>query len=191
LKIRDLIANIDKSKPDNCAIDKIADEFDCRYNLDYDRTATQTNLVSYWLACWYCTDTWVGIRLYFLDGEFVAISHQTARKNDEIFYWASKDLYLRTKKFVESYCYEDECQIQIVDFEEDVTDGYNLSFGGQLLHHTVCKYEGKIYPIDIEKTNKLNHQDYINQKIVINNPEELVIDIEKVEFLFNLMNPKS
>jgi hypothetical protein len=38
---------------------------------------------------WICTDTLVGVNSYYLDGEFVALSFQSARKSKTEFKWTS------------------------------------------------------------------------------------------------------
>lgn len=39
---------------------------------------------------WICTDTWVGIRVWYFDGKPVCISHKPFRKSHEAFGWLSK-----------------------------------------------------------------------------------------------------
>jgi hypothetical protein len=41
----------------------------------------------YFLHSWYCTDSWVGYRVWLLDGEPIAITYQCGRKYDEEFSW--------------------------------------------------------------------------------------------------------
>ena len=42
---------------------------------------------------WICTDTEVGIRVWYLDDEPVCISWQPYRKSNETFGWISKDKF--------------------------------------------------------------------------------------------------
>ena len=53
-------------------------------------------LTYYWASRWQCTDSWVGIRLYFYEGEFVAVSSQSARKSHENFDWKDKESYFKS-----------------------------------------------------------------------------------------------
>ena len=41
----------------------------------------------YFLHSWYCTDRWVGYRVWLLEGEPIAITYQRGRKYDEEFSW--------------------------------------------------------------------------------------------------------
>lgn len=54
----------------------------------------------YWLKTWYCTDTWVGYRAWFLDDELVAMTYQAGRKYDEEFSWVSKEAYDKSRKVI-------------------------------------------------------------------------------------------
>ena len=49
---------------------------------------------------WMCTDTLVGVYAYYFDGEFVALSFQSARKNDKEFAWVSKEKADQVRKFI-------------------------------------------------------------------------------------------
>lgn len=48
-----------------------------------------TRLYSQWLFRWFCTDTYVGLRAFYLDEKLVALAYQTTRKNCACFYWTS------------------------------------------------------------------------------------------------------
>jgi hypothetical protein len=48
-----------------------------------------TRLKCYFIKKWYCTDSFVGLRAYFLDDEFVATSYQQGRKFNEDFTFVS------------------------------------------------------------------------------------------------------
>jgi hypothetical protein len=45
----------------------------------------------HYVTTWWCTDTWVGLSVYALDGKIVAVSTQTARKNRESIDFVSKE----------------------------------------------------------------------------------------------------
>ena len=57
-------------------------------------------LECYWAITWICTDTAVGLRLYYLNDKFVAISYQSSRKGDEIFEWVSEQIWKDTRNFM-------------------------------------------------------------------------------------------
>lgn len=45
----------------------------------------------HYVTVWRCTDTWVGLSVYALDGKIVAVSTQTGRKNYEVMDFVSKE----------------------------------------------------------------------------------------------------
>ena len=45
----------------------------------------------HYVTGWWCTDTWVGLSVYALDGKIVAVSTQTARRNYESMDFISKE----------------------------------------------------------------------------------------------------
>jgi hypothetical protein len=51
---------------------------------------------------WLCTDTMVGVYAIYLDGRFVALSFQSARKNDTTYYWNSTEDAKAMREFIRS-----------------------------------------------------------------------------------------
>lgn len=49
---------------------------------------------------WICTDTEVGINAYYMDGEFIALSFQSARKNRVEYSWVSVEKAKEVAKFI-------------------------------------------------------------------------------------------
>lgn len=58
----------------------------------YDNIPIDNRLTKKWFESWICTDTQVGIAVYFLDDELVCISWQPYRKSDEEFWFISEKL---------------------------------------------------------------------------------------------------
>ena len=50
-----------------------------------------TRLYEQWVFKRTCTDTWVGLRAFYLDDKLVAIANQNERKDYGYFYWTSKE----------------------------------------------------------------------------------------------------
>lgn len=90
----------------------------------------------------YCTDSWVGVRAYFLDGEFVAISTQVGRKWDEEFQFVSHEAAMKVKDYVLSFV-KPQYDIKIADkMDEEIDDFYTVEFANQILHkHGLYKGE--------------------------------------------------
>ena len=64
------------------------EEFGIDESIDMDNF----RLSKKWFESWVCTDTTVGIAVYFLDGEIVCVSWKPYRKADEEFWFASEEL---------------------------------------------------------------------------------------------------
>lgn len=66
MKILEIANRIDKSEKneDWISTEDIGNELEMSVpHVEQDR------LKCYWIANWYCTDTWVGLRMYFLDDQ--------------------------------------------------------------------------------------------------------------------------
>ena len=72
-----------------------------------------------YIHSWICTDTTVGLKVYFLDGEPVCVSYQLYRKSSEKFFWVSSDAYDKTREYMlELQKYnEDEPEYDLLDEE--------------------------------------------------------------------------
>jgi len=134
-----LIENIDKSKENRNEVDLITlgeTEFS-KFDIPW-LNADETPLKSYWYAKWYCTDTWVGGKLYFFDDEFIASSWQSARKASENFQWASKEAYEKVSVYLESIRQIDEIAGLGISFhddlEQEIEDGYMIEYSCNLLN---------------------------------------------------------
>ena len=71
------------------------------------------------IAEWMCTDTIVEIHLYFFDGEFVAVSFQSARKSRVQLKWANLEAAGKIRKFIYSILEEeDELSVDLIEPDE-------------------------------------------------------------------------
>ncbi len=113
---------------------KISPENECYVNFDTIASAVglsyygfngddQKELVGYWTqAKWYCTDSWVGIRAYNLNGELVCVSSQVGRKYPQEFEWVSKEAYDKTRDFILTKIKQQETDMPtLLDWNTDVT----------------------------------------------------------------------
>ena len=181
MKIIDIAKRIDKSKDNESWVDtyKLGEEFNL--NLDY---VEQTRLKSYWLGNWYCTDTWVGYKIYFLDNEAVAFSIQSARKSDEEFHWFSKDLALKVKKYLLTFLIEEELHINVCNINDEIGDSYKIQFNSQILSCNKPTLNNEEITI-IERIRYEN--DYgIDQelKIRLKNGEEKIVNVQNLDFKY-------
>lgn len=140
MKISELFARIDRS-PSNLNepnADHWASEFDITVpwdsNVD-DKLAER--MQGYWAIKWYCTDTWVGVVLYFLDGEPLGITTQKGRKCDTEIEFVSKEMALKLRDLLYELCKKDEPEdnFALIDMDEEIGEDYTIAYGGQLLVH--------------------------------------------------------
>ena len=134
MKIRDLIKVVDRSEKNSTSAD--IDDF-CRelnlneypgWNKEFD-----DKLKGYWLVKWLCTDTWVGITVFYLDDEPVAVSSQTARKSPEELEFVSIETATKVRKFILECLGEAEFTPSLVDLDEETDPYYTVSYSNQLL----------------------------------------------------------
>lgn len=112
--------------------------------------AVEARLKEQYLVKWYCTDTYVGISVFQLDGVPVAIVRQQGRKcgKDVMFLSASGADAMRT--FILSLMQdEDDYNPHILADDEMIDDHYTVEFGDQLLTKSGF-YNGE--PVSVVKT---------------------------------------
>lgn len=155
MKIKDIIANLDKSpsNEDDCTwdVEKIAQDLDVESCGVFQREGN-IRLKCYWIGKHLCTDTWVGIRAYFLDDNFVCASKQNARKCDENFYWVSDEAANDVRKYILSLKCEDDLSVSLLDLDEDIGEGYTVEYTGQLLTKEVM-YQGSLVTVIKDSNN--------------------------------------
>ncbi len=110
MTLQEAINKIDKNNG-NCKtfadIDTFIQELEL-HNLSFDYFGGSVSdrfnerMKKFWIHSWYCTDTWVGLAVYFFDGELACITQQPGRKWGEEFEWASQDMADRVEAFVRS-----------------------------------------------------------------------------------------
>lgn len=89
------------------------------YDLDLSKN---TCLYSQFIISWYCTDTWVGVRAFYLNNELVCVAYQTGRKDGSAFHWVSQETKTKTRDYLNSLRVVEEEDIWFVgwlDLESD------------------------------------------------------------------------
>jgi len=85
---------------------------------------------------WTCTDTLVGMCAIYLDKNLVAISLQTARKDDVYYFWKDRECFNKVKEYLLSLQDIEEPAINFINWDESLekleelkkrNDAYNLS----------------------------------------------------------------
>lgn len=151
MKLSEIIDRVDTSDRNSSYVDSssIAEEMgiSCWGITDCNR------LASYWYTAWYCTDTWVGGLIYFLDGQPVAVSYKSGRKSSENFKWLSDKTYADTKQYIMSLITDEEDSTEYVDLDEELGEGTGRAYNSMLLEDHVI-YDGILRKV-VDKTHDL------------------------------------
>jgi len=145
MKLKNIIANLDKSETNRCeSITWDMEHFLRELGLScwgvQQSPSFGIKLKSYWVANHYCTDSYVGLRAYFLEDVLVCLTLQSGRKCDEIFEWASVKAQVDVRSYILSLEEEDSFEPEtenLIDMEEDLGTGYPLEYVGQSLRNEV------------------------------------------------------
>lgn len=119
MKLKDVIAKIDVNQECGTRYDSpVCEDGDIyawaertgydTYNFDCWSEDFGKRMRMYSVYSWVCTDTVVGMFVYFLDNQPVAVSTQTARKSDREVKFLSKEGYLFVKEVVATFMNEEQ-----------------------------------------------------------------------------------
>jgi len=187
MKLIDIANKIDKSQKNESYVD--IENFSSEFDFDFGFNLQQDKVKAYWIGNWYCTDSYVGYRMYFLDGEPVAVSTQTGRKSNEQFEWFSKELALKVKDYLISLMSKDENElnIKLCDINDDIGDSFKINFNAEILNPERATYNSEA--IEILEKIKDEHNWGIGSQLRIKllNEEEKIIDIKELDFKFNIV----
>lgn len=188
MKLKEIIQNLDKSEKNSCYVDIqefAGREFDINnwFKKEADR------IKAYFFLNWYCTDTWVGGRVYFLDDKLIATSWQRGRKCNEEFYWISNEMYKETKKYILSLIEEEDedKSLDLIDMDSEFDNGFRIEYSSQLLtDDLIYQSTGE----NVKVTKKYRDMDDIkmwsNVKIKFENGKEEVVNMSDVLVPYNL-----
>lgn len=184
MKLIDLVNNVDKSENNECTgIRYDLESFinDLEYspnNWSLSQPDDNIQLRCYWAANHICTDTWVGIRLYFLNDVFVALSTQNGRKCDEIIEWKDKESATAVLDFIKSIDEPEEVpDFKPMNLDEDIGDGYPIEFTGQMLVKEVL-YNGELVKVTYDNTE--GYKNFHNIRVVGSDGVEKTIDVRDI-----------
>lgn len=138
MNLREAIAKIDKTnRRAQCwtTMEDFSNEFDMHTFYDYGEF--EKHMKKYWIHSWNCTDTWVGLAAYFFKEELVAVSYQSARKNDETFEWVSNEAATNVRDFIIELNTPSR-DYKIVNLDENLT-GHDVLMLGERVTYSVFK----------------------------------------------------
>ena len=107
----------------------------CHHNYDDPSKLTTNHLKQ-----WYCTDTWVGIDVIYLNNHPVAITNQTSRKSSVNIYFLSEECKNSVKDYLLSLYnkeYEDYVDYLTEDeLNEEMGEYFKIEYSSQVLYKT-------------------------------------------------------
>lgn len=186
MRLIDIAKNIDKSENNECWVE--LEVLQQELELPQYGYAEQERLKAYWVDNWYCTDSWVGGRIYFFDDEPVAYSYQKGRKCSEEFAWFSQEAAEKVRSFVQGL-HQDKLRVSICNVNEDIGDSYKLSYASQVLDWNKARYHGEpvLFAGVYNPTGKPHFLDDDRVQIQRTGSENiLVVCMEELDFLFHV-----
>lgn len=135
MKIRDLINAVDRSEKNTSSADidifcQALDLDQPGWNVTFDK---DNRVTAHWLVKWYCTDTWVGYQVFYMDNEPVAVSTQLARKSSENLEFVSLEAATKVRAYILECLGEKEFSPSIANLDEETDPYYTVSYSSQLL----------------------------------------------------------
>lgn len=190
MKLREIIESVvrTESNQDWVDISELGQQLDV--NISH---VEQCDLKCYWVSKWYCTDTSVGMKVYFLKDEPVCASMQTARKNDENFYWISDDTFNKTRDYLLSlYKRENKCFYTLADLDEELGEGYNIYYCGQRFNdvHDIAIYQNMEVQVIGDAIPEDEKYVFINNRVIIKLPDETRITADIGDLIFPYITTK-
>ena len=94
--------------------------FESEFNV-YDTNITEFSqrMSEAWLIQWYDSDTYVGLKAYYLDNTLVATSYRSARKNKEQLLWVDSQAYTKMRNFIWEISTQSEPEFYINSLDDD------------------------------------------------------------------------
>lgn len=87
-----------------------------------------------YLESWMCTDTYVGLAVFYMDDEVIAFSYQSARKSYELFEFVSEEAANKLRQFIISLMDDDDIiQPSFVDLDQGIGPYYHVNYASELL----------------------------------------------------------
>lgn len=146
----------------------------------------QERLKSYFIEKWYCTDSYVGKRVYFLDGEFIALSYQNGRKDNESFYFKNLEVAKKVKAYILQLIETEESDmpLEILNPDRELPEYHKVSYNSQILHKSAYFKGEKVSVVKTDFREKgIGSDDYFYSVLVeTKNGAELIVDCRDLLF---------
>lgn len=106
------------------------------YDVFWDDT---DNIKCYFLQSHLCTDTIVGLKLYYLKDEMICYSYQSARKSREHFKFFSEEKAIKLRDYLLSLLKNEDDELDVYYLNDDELDAplddlYKIDYSNAVLH---------------------------------------------------------
>ena len=184
MKIIEIAQKLDKSNENEEWIN--TEELGRQFGIDVPYVK-QDRLKSFWVGNWYCTDTYVGYRMYFFDDEPVAFSVQNGRKSNEDFEWFSLESATKVRDYLLTLITKEvELHVTICDVNEEIGDSFKIAYNSQILNTENVTFNGEKVTLLERIKNKPYDIDTIH-KIQLPSGETKEVEIEELDFGFHVI----
>lgn len=184
MKLIDAINKVDRSPKNthNSCISEFCDALEITDSLGWSDVFSK-RVKQHYLIKWYCTDTWVGTCVYYMDDKPIAVSTQFARKSDTNYHFISEEAADKVLTFIRSLEKEDRVHHQrsLIEEDQEIDDTYSVGFSGQLLTK-VGAFNGRKCTVVKEVKDG-----YISKRIIISfDDDHTTQEIDVGDFKINL-----
>jgi hypothetical protein len=152
---------------------------------DYYWPREHDRLTAFWIKVHRCTDTWVGIMAYYLDGELVAVSNQPYRKADEVFEFVTEQKVKELKTYIQSLMEHDNNNFCFVDLDEDFGDTYCIEYSEGVIHKTALFGDVRVKIVNTFRNDPKNFHDI---KIELPDGKQMVVKVGELSFQYNTLD---
>ncbi len=185
--LEEILEKLDRSENNKCNsciwdLGAFQQELDI-YPKSVEQDKDNPRLIGYWVAHRYNSDGYVGVRAYFFDGKFAALTIQDSDDGGENFSWSSEAIAYEIREYIMSLFVKPELRLDIIGLKEELGDGLGVYFTSELIGD-VAIYKGKKVKIvkrpwkiaDTKAT--IQHDDGLEEEVVV---EELLMPWKLVE----------
>lgn len=135
------------------------------------------------VSCHYCTDEYVGLEAYFLDGELICLTHKAARKsNKQVVGWVSQELAQETKDYIKSISKKKDSvfEVEILNLEEDIGDSFKVEYTNQLIHKNI-RYKNEMHKVVLSPDKDINGKSNFHEIVIEKEGCEKRVDVRDLE----------
>ena len=159
------------------------------FNINEIDWSDDIRLASYYIKVHYCTDSYVGIKAYFLDNRFVAISEQIGRKYDEEFSFVTDEEAKNVRDYLLSLLknsYPDNFDL-IDGMDDEISDTYKIEYNTQILHKSASLKGEKIKILkkNFEEEGISSKNYFRSVEIEHENGNKEIVDCRDLDFQYN------